>query len=106
MAQIRESWPSNIQRVNAVNRNIAEAFQAFHEALDNIDQWKLFVRRIKYPFLSFIMLNGTVLWPDEPEVDPEFLLPQKGLPFGVILSNSCEVLDTVVGGRGGTMPQA
>jgi hypothetical protein len=101
----RESLLVHIDALNAVDRELSEALQAFHDALDDDAQAGLFVQRVQYPFLARIMLNGQSRGPTDDGLGEDYAVAQ-GLPFGVILNNTCEVLDTVIGGRGATMPQA
>ncbi len=95
----------HIDALNAVDRELSEALQAFHDALDDGLQAELLVQRVQYPFLARVMHNGQPRGPADDGLGGEYAIAH-GLPFGVILENTCEVLDTVIGGRGATMPQA
>jgi hypothetical protein len=100
-----ESWEGSLVALNLVDRELAEAFHVFHEALEENERARLHVTTVEYPFLSTLVSKGKPQWPSgEPLGDP--FIVAHGLPFGVILNNSCEVLDTIVGGQGTTMPQA
>jgi hypothetical protein len=101
----RDAWQANIHLVNAIDHHLSEALQIFHEALDDAEQDQLFVGQVSYPFLAHLMREGRALLPSGEPIAEEFLLPT-GVAFGIILSNTCEVLDSIVGGGGASMPQA
>ncbi len=88
-------WEEAFNRLRQADSSLAAAFDQFYHQLEEVDRSKVEVSLQSYPFTTRVLDTGTAYWPDGSKVEDDYVVA-KGLPFGVILSRSCEVFEYTI----------
>lgn len=88
-------WKEAFSRLHQANPSLADAFDHFYHQLDESDRSKAEVSLQSYPFTAKVLDTGTPYWPDGSMIEDDYVVA-KGLPFGVILSRSCEIFEYTI----------
>jgi hypothetical protein len=85
-------WAQAYTEFLTVRRRIAHSFNDLYLSLSESEQSELQVAVAEYPYADKIVDDGYPYWPSGTEIPDNFIASDK-LPFGFILTNSCEASD-------------
>lgn len=88
-------WEATRARLKKANSSLADAFDYFYEQLEVDDRNKVGVSLQSYSFTERILDTGVPFWPGRSLVPDEYIVAT-GMPFGIILSHSCEVFEYTI----------
>jgi hypothetical protein len=88
------SWPQAQAELRSVEGVVAGIFDDFYRSVSPEDRLRLQVAVVRYPYADKIIDSGYPYWPNQHEIPKEYIA-SRFLPFGFILDNCCEILDTI-----------
>ena len=98
--------PAGITILGTVNPELAHLVDAVYQTSSDAQKAGLSFALARYPFADYIIRAGHALAPDGKDFPTDWLVTDQ-LPFGVIIKNSVEVVEGVVGSANIVeMPQA
>ncbi len=89
-------WQDMKGEVAKVRPYLAECFDNFYQSLSKNERSDLTVSVVTYDYGKKIIKDGRPIWQGGISV-PENYLIDSILPFGIIIENSCEVLEYTIG---------
>lgn len=89
------SWEDAKDRIRLVDEDLKTAFATFHQCLSDKEKDKATVYHCRYRYGDLLIDSGRAFWPGG-EKFPEAYVVAKGLPFGLILTKMCDVIEPSV----------